>query len=150
MIRPTARGLLLAGSLLLTPVLAFAQQPEWLEEARKDAAGAALFIIAIAVPAMITVMIYGVFRQKRRHDLFARFIDKGQEIPLALLPARPSRHRDLRRGVWLAGLGIGVGLVLYIATGNLRVAAWCLILLLLGAASFVNAALFHPKPDGRE
>jgi multisubunit Na+/H+ antiporter MnhB subunit len=145
MTRPIVEQLLLAGSLVLTPALACAQ-PEWVEEARNDAAGMALFIIAIALIAVV----FGTLREKRKHDLIARFIDKGQEIPPSLLPPPPSTQRELRRGIWLTALGLGVGLVLYITTGNLRVAAWCLIPLFLGGASFFNAVLFYPKNDSRQ
>jgi hypothetical protein len=144
MIRPKTEQLFLAGSLLLTPTLSLAQ-PEGLREALP---GTALFVIAISVIALF----FGTLREKRRQDLIARFVDKGQEIPRSLLPQLPSRQRELRRGIWLTSLGLGVGLVLYIASGNLRVAAWCLILLFLGAASFLNAVLFYPnrmrKGDG--
>ena len=37
----------------------------------------------------------------------------------------------------------------YVATDDLKVAVWCLIPLFLGAASFINAALFSDKPDSR-
>jgi hypothetical protein len=136
---------LLAGGLVLTPALACAQ-PEWVEEARNDAAGTALFIIAIALIAAV----FGALRERRKHDLIVRFLDKGQEIPPSLLPRPPSMQREVRRGIWLSSLGLGVGLALYVTTGSWRVSAWCLIPLLLGAASFLNAVLFYPKTDSRE
>lgn len=158
MTRPITSPLLLAGILLLTPALVLAQSVSVeggggeayhgsMNHPFEDmAAGTALFVIALAVIALI----FGMYREKRRQDLLARFIDKGQEIPSALLPQPPSRLRELRRGVWLTSLGLGVGLVLYIATGSLRAAAWCLILLFLGAASFLNAMLFYPNSDSRQ
>jgi hypothetical protein len=144
MTRRNIRHLLLTGGLwLAAPPLAVAQST-FVEGARAAAAGTAVFVIFIAVIALLFVTLH----HKHKKDLFARFIDKGQEIPAALLPRAPSRERELRRGIWLTSLGLGVGLVLYIATGNLRIAAWCLILLSLGAASFVNAALLYPDASG--
>jgi hypothetical protein len=149
MIRPKAEQLWLAAGFLLTPLPALAQMvhpEESLSERVSDhAPGFALCIIALAVIGVV----YVALRDKFRRDLFVRFIDKGQEVPAALLPAPPSRLRELRRGVWLTCLGLGIGVVLYIMSGSLRVAAWSLIPLFLGAASFLNAALFYPNPDSR-
>jgi len=142
MTRSKTAHVLLAGSLLLAPALAFAQ-PEWVADVRETAAFAAVFVIVVAVIALP----FGILREKFRRDLLARFVDKGQEIPAALLPRPPSRERELRRGVWLTSLGLGVGLVLFMAGGP-RVAAWCLILLFLGAASFLNAVLFYRDESG--
>jgi len=135
--------LLLAGSLLLAPALALAQR-DWVDEVQDAAAGTALFVIAIAGIALL----FGTLREKFKRDLFARFIEKGQEMPAALLPRPPSRNRELRRAMWLTCLGVGVGLALYVNTGKLNVAAWSLILLFLGAASFLNAFLFYPDDSG--
>lgn len=143
------RQLVLTGGLLMTPILALAQQfsdadnelaAMAMEQMNRQAIGGAVSLTIIIVVALI----FATLRDKRRQDLFARFAEKGQEIPPALLPAPPSRLRELRRATWLSALGLGLGLVLYIGTSDWRVAAWCLILLFLGAASFVNAALFYP------
>ena len=137
----TTRRIWLAAGLLAMPMLGLAQS-QWAEEAEQAAPGTALFVVAIAVIATV----YGALRSKQRKDLVLRFLDKGQEVPLSLLPPIPSRHRELRRATWLTGLGIGIALALYIATGAWRAAAWGLIPTLLGCASFLNAALFYPSP----
>jgi type VI protein secretion system component VasF len=89
-------------------------------------------------------------RERHKHSLYVQFLEKGQEIPPELMPRsstrKSSREREVTRGVWLVSLGLGIGLVLYIATSDWRMAAWSLILLFLGAASFINAALLYP-PD---
>jgi hypothetical protein len=108
------------------------------------AGGTALFVVAIVTLSLL----FGFLREKRRHDLIARFVDKGQEIPPSLLPQGPSRHRELRRGTWLTFLGLGLGIALY-TVGGLWMAVWSVILLFLGAASFVNAMLFYPGDDRR-
>jgi hypothetical protein len=153
MTRPKVAHLLLASVFVVAPWLALAQpdlvNPDTVNQVvdtvRDAAAGTALFVIAIAAMALL----FGTLREKFKRDLLARFVDKGQEIPAALLPRPPSRERELRRGVWLTSLGLGVGLALFLAGGP-RVAAWCLILLLLGAASFLNAVLFYPNDSGEQ
>lgn len=112
--------------------------------------GPVMVIVVIAI-----VLFFNSRREQRRYDLFARFVDKGQDIPRELLPQPPSRQREMIRGVWLLCIGLGIGLVLYIATSDWTVAAWSLILLFLSAASFINAALFstqagsgRPTADG--
>jgi hypothetical protein len=147
MSRPTNAHLTIGGSLLCAPALALGQPGEpdfWVDLAISSAPGTAIFVIFVAVIALL----FGTLHAKFKRDLFARFVDKGQEIPAALLPRPPSRERELRRGIWLTSLGLGVGLVLFLTTHNPRVAAWSLILLFLGAASFLNAVLFYPEDSG--
>jgi DMSO reductase anchor subunit len=100
-----------------------------------------LMLLVIAVVAMS--LFFANKRKKRKQDLIAQFLEKGQEVPPMLLPPPPSKPRELRRGIWLASLGLGIGSVLYIATGDWRVASSCLILLFLSVASFINAAVFY-------
>jgi hypothetical protein len=148
MTRPKIRKLVLAGSLLMTPILALAQDSSdadnelakiAMEQMNRQILVTAIVLTVIVVAALL----FAVLRDKRRLDLYARFAEKGQEIPRALLPMPPSRMRELRRATWLSSLGIGLGLVLYIATGDLRVSAWCLILLSLALASLINATFFY-------
>lgn len=95
------------------------------------------------VVIIVAAMLFAYAREKRRQELLARFLEKEQEIPATLLPAPPSRQREIRRGIWLSSLGLGLGLVLYIASGEWVTAAWSLILIFLAAASFINAAFFY-------
>jgi hypothetical protein len=88
------------------------------------------------------------FRDKRRNDLIGRFIDKGLPIPPELLPGSASRTGERRRGSLLLALGLGLGCAVYFGTNDLRVAAaWSAVLVFLGVASFVNAALFYTDRD---
>jgi hypothetical protein len=144
----TAQKLAFTGFALLSPMLALAQQfsnadnelaVAAMRQANSQMGGAAIVLVVIIVAALI----FATLRDKRRQELFSRFAEKGQEIPRELLPLPPSRLRELRRATWLSSLGLGLGLVLYITTGDWRVAAWCLILLFLATASFINAALFY-------
>lgn len=157
MIEKTAQWLAVSGFVLFAPIPGLAQQ---LIDADNDALTLAameqmnqqmLFGSISLVVIIVAALIFATLRDKRRRDVLARFAEKGQEIPSALLPEAPSRLRELRRATWLSSLGLGLGLVLYIATGDWRVAAWCLILLFLAAASFINATLFYgsDRTEGR-
>jgi hypothetical protein len=142
------KKLLLAGSIAFTPLVTVAQDfndPQFVAGAMRgffqfQIAGM-VFLIVIAAMALY----FATQREKRRQDLMARYLEKGQDVPHALLPAPPSRQHDLRRGIWLLSWGLGIGLVLYIASGDWSVAAWSLILLFLSAASFINAMMLDPN-----
>ncbi len=152
--------LLPTGSLLLLPALSLAQavqgQGSPVDATRVLPAAThppfgnvveatALLVIGLALIVAVSMGL----REWRRHRLLTTFIERGLEIPTPLLPRMPSRQDEQRRGTWLTCLGAGVGLVLYIVSGDPKLAAWCLIPLLLGLASFVNAALFYRPNDPR-
>jgi hypothetical protein len=139
MIRSSLRKGLMTAALLLLPAVSLAAEPGW-------GGGRMHFITA---PALVVITIGFVLlfisrREKRKLDLIERFVEKGQEIPASLLPQGPSAVREIRRGVWFTSLGLGWFFVLYLATSDARISgAWSVILLFLGAASFINAALLH-------
>jgi hypothetical protein len=146
MTHPIAGRLLLGSALALAPILALAQAPATFAEPQfaNRAGGTALFVLALVVSALA----YVFFRDKRRQDLIGRFIDKGLPIPPELLPDSPSKTRERRRGSLLLALGLGLGFAVYFSTDDLRLAAaWSAVLVFLGAASFVNAALFYTDRD---
>jgi Domain of unknown function (DUF6249) len=99
------------------------------------------------VVVIVAALVFATLRDRRKLELLARFAEKGQEIPPALLPQPPSAEREMRRGVWIFSAGIGLGLALYIFTTDWAIAAWSLIPICLGVASFVNAALFYSKTE---
>ncbi|HUF72492.1 MAG TPA: DUF6249 domain-containing protein [Gammaproteobacteria bacterium] len=142
-----------------TPILSLAQavpegmDPETYEQfllasaqMENPFAGQAYALMIGLIVIIVAAMYFASQREKRKQDLFVQFLDKGQSIPQEILPPMPSRQRELRRGVWLLFLGIGLGLVLYISSREWGNAAWSLILLFPAAASFVNAALFYGSP----
>lgn len=154
MIRKTANKLILAGFALFSPILAPAQ-PEGMDaEAYQQFLLASAQLddpfagqIGAAVLVLIVVIAGAMFmanqREKRKQELLIRFLDQGQAVPAELFPSPPSRQREIRRGVWLLSMGAALGIVLWISSGDWAVAAWSLIPLFLGAASFINAALFY-------
>jgi len=144
----------LAGTIILfTPVPILAAEG-WISgqdmAALLVASGGMLFVLAI-----IAIGSYFAAKEKRqRLELIERLIKNGQEVPSELLtthPNRPtpafSRQRDIRRGIWLLCWGLGIGLVVYVASGQLKSAAWSLLFLVLSAGSFVNAMFFSGKQD---
>ena len=151
---------LVSGWLALVPAIALAQTPvvigpngldpemaKFMRTAEYAFAfqAAGLMLLVVAVVGMS--LYFANLREKRKQELVIQYVEKGQEIPRALLPPAPSKMREVRRGIWLASLGLGLGLALYIATEEWRIAAWCLILLFLSAACFINAALFFRDDD---
>lgn len=145
------RQLTLLATATLTPVLTLAQQTLTNEQGElmmvemDDPFGPAPAVAAIGFfAAIIAAMFFAFQRERRRQDFLLRFVEKEQPIPAELLPPQPSRVRELRRGVWLLCLGLGLGLLLYILSEEWTYAAWSLILLFLALASFINAALFYP------
>ena len=112
-----------------------------------------LVLIAVVFVIVFLPLSYAKARDRRRNELYAKFLEKEQPIPQELLPGartnhkRSSQQRELMRGVWLTALGLGVGLALYIATSEWRFAAWALVLLFLGAASFINGMLLSDDPE---
>jgi hypothetical protein len=67
---------------------------------------------------MVGIVAYATFRARRlQHETIRLAIEKGQPLPPGLLAAgdqggRGGAHRDLRRGVVLLGIGVGVSLFL--------------------------------------
>ncbi len=109
----------------------------------------------IFVLCIIAMNLYAAYRtEKKRHELLSAFISADREIPAELLPPTPAqaeairRHEDIRRGIWMLSWGVGIAMALVIYTGEIRMAAWSLIFLLLAAGSFFNAfVLSRPKQE---
>jgi hypothetical protein len=78
-------------------------------------------------------------RQRLLHETIQRMIEKGQPIPAELLQSQDPPRRpksDLRSGLVLVSIGIGVGIFLYVQHGNVWTAA--LIPLLMGVAFLIT------------
>ncbi len=146
-----SQGLAVGAEALLLPALALAQDP--------IAPAAQQMGMAIAIAGMIcgTIFVLGVLglsffyatrRDRDRHELIERLVEKGQPVPRELfgkaplpLPPHEQQRVDFRRGVVLLGWGCGIALLMYFGLGILRAAAWGLLFLCLSVASFVNAYL---------
>ncbi|MDX1561311.1 MAG: DUF6249 domain-containing protein [Gammaproteobacteria bacterium] len=131
--------------LVLFPVAPLAQAQDFISRVAGPDALSFFVFIAFVLIIVGLPLYFANRRDRRKQELYLRFVELGHEIPKELLPRghsrRSSYERELVRGVWLSCLGVGLGLVLYIVTQEWRMAAWSLILLFLGAASFINAML---------
>ena len=118
-------------------------------------------ITVLVVFAIIALIFFArARREKRRHELIGQYLEKGREVPRELLSGKITgavlspgqwaaliRWRDLRRGTWLLCLGLGIGLAVYLWSGNMKYTVWCLIILFLSAAFYINALFFSGKSD---
>lgn len=120
------------------PALAWGQQD--LGPGNQMRFGGMFFVLTLVV----ALLVFFSRRETHRNELIGRFIEKGQPVPPTLLPPPATREREIRRGIRLTGLGLGIGLALYVAMGEVAGMAWGLIPLLLGVACFINAVFFYP------
>ena len=159
---PLFRILTGAASFLFLPIAALAQGVEHTPDPALAAQlayhavpppnlwGMRLTPVLFALGLVVAALVYSSVSERRKHELLARFIDKGQEIPPQLLPRAPSPLGAKRAGVLLTALGVGLGAAFVAATGEWQQAAWSLIPLLMGAASFANAAFLYPDSGKRQ
>jgi hypothetical protein len=102
-------------------------------------------IVAIAMfsifgaPVLIVglIMYFGFSRNRMMHKTIRMMVEKGQEVPAALLAAPPPAVRqrsDMRRGVILVMVGLGI-MVFFAAVNEWEGGAWALGLIpfLIGA-----------------
>lgn len=112
--------------------------------------------VAIIVPvtmfamifAIVVVVVYANFRRDRqRHETIRVAIERGGEIPPALLiPARKPRS-DLRRGVLLLSAGLGLGVLLFKTAKESGAWTAALIPIFLGLGYLVVHKLEGRKQD---
>lgn len=121
----------------------------------------AFALTMLVIFAVITLIFFArARRERRRHELIGQYLEKGQEVPRELLSGRTTgavlspeqwaafiRWRDLRRGTWFLCLGLGIGLVIYLWFGNLKYTVWCLIILFMSVAFYINALFFSGRSD---
>jgi hypothetical protein len=105
-----------------------------------------LFLLVVVVAGLM----FAAARDRRRNELLARFIDRGQEIPAVMLPQPQSRQRSLRAGTLLTLGSLALGVALLASWQDIRVVVWCLLPLSLGIGCFINAAFFHRKPGDHQ
>jgi hypothetical protein len=146
-------GLLAAALMLFTPMLAMAQAP-----AAPFQPPAHWVVLAAVIPGclfvlgIIAVSLHFAHKQERsRLHTIERLIEKGQQVPRALLMPHEvapevRRRIDLQHAIMLLCLGLGGGLTLWLVTDQWRMAAWSLIFLFLSVGKFINWHLAG-RPD---
>lgn len=100
-----------------------------------------MIIFLVAIPVFLD------YRKKvSLHKVMVSAIEKGADIPMeALNPPKPKRD-DLRTGIILVFVGLGVALFLYLSDRSMEAAAPGIIPLFVGMGFLVNAAL-NKKPE---
>ena len=105
----------------------------------------ALFFTVCVTGIVAMVLYHGYRKEKQRQETVRAAIDKGVPIPPELLtPPRPPRS-DLRRGVTLIGLGVGVGAMLLLMPGGHHGAPVGLLLICLGLGHLIAWRLERRK-----
>jgi hypothetical protein len=71
-------------------------------------------VFGTAVPVLLAALVvwYQLRKTERVHDLAIRLAEKGQPVPPELFAGTHSKQSDLRRGLVLIGLGIGLAICL--------------------------------------
>lgn len=158
MAKMTLKSTVIGASTTLIPAMTFAQEISSEEKFVQDFA---ILGIWVALPIVIIsiIVVAASLEDRRRIKLIEQFVVEGRDIPAELLltaserkeqakaNAKPQSQRtvDLRRGVWLLCLGLGIALATYLISGSFRIAAWGLIFLFLSGASFINAMFATDK-----
>jgi len=106
--------------------------------------------ILIAIFAIISR-----YRQsKLNHELKMKALEKGVEIPMEPASAKPGEKGynimlNIRNGIILLAIGLGVGLGLYLTAG-IENAAWSLILILLGVGFLIYGFILKLTQKGQK
>jgi Domain of unknown function (DUF6249) len=71
-------------------------------------------VFGTAVPVLLAALVvwYQLRKTERIHDLALRLAERGQPVPPELFAGTHSKQSDLRRGLVLIGLGIGLAICL--------------------------------------
>lgn len=149
--RPSLSALSTTSLTALAPVTAIAQTGDSGPDYLIIFGGMGLAVLIVAL------ICWTVARaQQTRYETIRSLIEKGQEIPPQLLPGTPAPKpvqksraeaaEDSAWGVLLWGilfsfLGVGIGLAAYLSSGDIRKAAWGLILLFVGLGLLTFLAL---------
>ena len=110
-----------------------------------------LILFGAPVLAMALLLYFGFSKTRMMHRTVRMMVEKGQPVPEALLnpPPHVRKRSDMRRGVILLMLGVGV-LVLLGALTEWDGGAWAvgLIPLLIGVG-YLLVWMMERKPDGQ-
>ena len=72
-------------------------------------------VMGIGMPLILAamVMVFQTRKTERLHEFALRLAEKGQPLPPEFLLGKASPYSDLRRGLVLVGLGIGLSVCLW-------------------------------------
>ena len=73
----------------------------------------------LCIFAVVCAVLFARFRRERQlHETLRQMIDRGVDIPPALLVPPQVKPNDRRRGVILIALGVGISAFLFLVDGN--------------------------------
>lgn len=104
----------------------------------------------MAVIAVVLALLYAIFRTHRsRHETIRLMVEKGAPIPKELL-SQTRAPNDLRRGILLSALGVGLAVFLAAVSKEHDKGAWTLGLVpfLLGVGYIISAKLVKSQAQG--
>jgi hypothetical protein len=81
---------------------------------------AIVIIFGTPVFIVLSILIYKARQTRRLHETVLRLVEKGLPVPTELMLPPPRERSDLRRGVLLIALGLGLG-AFFLAMDN---SAW--------------------------
>ena len=110
---------------------------------------------AFFAAVVVIIVVVGLFRLKRNqemHRTIRALLDKGQPIPPELFQMQNGQRRqrsDLRRGLVLVGVGVGLAIFLFTQRDPQHQGVWpvALIPLLMGVANLVTWKIEGGKND---
>jgi hypothetical protein len=106
------------------------------EARRNDAPPMELIVLFSAVSFM--AWLYASYRKERqRHETVRLMVEKGVEVPSALLAPPPKRPSDLRRGIILSTSGLGLAIFLALLPGTHGAWSAGVTLVLIGVGHLV-------------
>jgi|GEM_PF-1361438 len=111
-----------------------------------------------AVLGGILIAIFAIISRYRRsklnHELKIKALEKGVEIPMEPASVKPGDKvynimLNIRNGIILLAVGLGVGLGLYLTAG-VENASWSLILILLGVGFLIYGFILKLTLKGQK
>ncbi len=103
-----------------------------------------IFIFGTPVIIVLSILFYKLRKARRLQDTVIKLAEKGVPIPPELFASPLGPNADLRRGVLLIAVGVGLALFLWSVRGPWGLGA---IPLLLGAAYLLVWHLDQKKPS---
>lgn len=101
-----------------------------------------------SIIGIVAIALYSNYRKdKQKHETLRLVIEKGGEIPTALLMNTPNPRADLRRGLLLLSVGLALGILLLATKSGHGAWTAALIPSFLGAAYLVMYRFEQQKPS---
>ena len=108
-----------------------------------------IFTFGTPVILVAVILFYRMRKTRLLHETIARLVEKGQPIPEALLSPRSAPQKklsDLRTGIILIAVGLGLSIFFYAITDRSDANVWAIgIIPLLIGVGYVVAWKLEPE-----